>query len=182
MIRKGKSEKGFTLVEIIVVITIITILVSMLVVMIVYMIDRARYAKTASTVKMLDAACKSYRLDYGVFPPNDKGDSRCLHYYLGTERMLVTQHSTVGGDIQSRKPPVVEFTPDILKDGGGTSPNAKNNPVPIVDAFDNLLRYASPGTFNSRGVDIWSPGKDGVDQKNPTAPDFDDVTNWGKEF
>jgi hypothetical protein len=51
-----------------------------------------------------------------------------------------------------------------------------------VDAFDNVIRYANPGTFNSKGVDIWSPGKDGKDQKDPAAPEYDDVTNWGKEY
>ena len=39
-----------------------------------------------------------------------------------------------------------------------------------------------PGTYNRKGVDIWSPGKDGKDQLVDTVQDYDDVTNWAKEY
>jgi hypothetical protein len=51
-----------------------------------------------------------------------------------------------------------------------------------VDGFDNPVRYLVPGKWNKKGVDIWSPGKDGKDQLDPNLPDYDDVTNWAKEF
>ena len=82
-------KKGFTLVEILVVITIITLLVSLMVVLIANIIDRARYAKTAATIKLLDEACKSYHLDFGVYPPKDRGvNSASLHHHLGIERRI----------------------------------------------------------------------------------------------
>jgi len=176
-----KQNRGFTLVEILVVITIITLLVSLLVVLIANIIDRARYAKTAATVKLLDEACKTYNLDFRVYPPNSKSDSRSLHHHLGIERRIVTMKSDMGADLVTTKPPIVEFQRDMLQESSGT-PDPKNNPVPIVDGFDQPIKYANPGKWKKGGVDIWSMGKDGKDQLDPADKDFDDVTNWNKEY
>lgn len=175
-------KKGFTLVEILVVITIITLLVSLLVVLIANIIDKARYAKTAATVKLLDEACKSYNLDFGVYPPNAKGNSSSLHHHLGIERKITTQKQAMGTSLVSTKPPIVEFQRDMLQEAKGSTPDPKTNPVMIVDGFDNPIRYKVPGKYNPKGVDIWSPGKDGKDQFDDKAPDYDDVTNWSKEY
>ncbi|HZE96488.1 MAG TPA: prepilin-type N-terminal cleavage/methylation domain-containing protein [Planctomycetota bacterium] len=175
-------RKGFTLVEILVVITIITLLVSLLVVLISSLIDRARYAKTAATIKLLDEGCKVYNLDFGQYPPNDKQDSRSLHHHLGMPRKLATQKSDTGGTLVSTKPPIIEFQRDMLGDARSGTPDPKTNPVPIVDGFDNPVRYRVPGKYNKRSVDIWSPGKDGKDQLDSNLPDYDDVTNWAKEY
>ncbi|HVR87287.1 MAG TPA: prepilin-type N-terminal cleavage/methylation domain-containing protein [Planctomycetota bacterium] len=175
-------KKGFTLVELLVVITIITLLVSLLVVLISSVIDRARYAKTAAIIKLLDDGCKTYNLDFGQYPPNDRGDSRSLHYHLGIPRKITTQKSDIGGSLVATKPPIVEFQRDMLGDTRAGFPDPKTNPVPIVDAWDNPVRYKVPGKFNKKGVDIWSPGKDGKDQLDASLPDYDDVTNWSKEY
>jgi len=175
-------RKGFTLVELLVVITIITLLVSLLVVLIANILDKARYAKTAAVVKLLDDACKTYHLDFGQYPPNDKQDSRSLHHHLGIPRKIVVQRSDVGGNLVTKKPPIVEFQRDMLGDAKAGFPDPMNNPVPIVDAWDNPIRYKVPGKYNKKGVDIWSPGKDGKDQLDDTLPDYDDVTNWSKEY
>jgi prepilin-type N-terminal cleavage/methylation domain-containing protein len=177
-----RREKGFTLVEILVVITIITLLVSLLVVLISSVIDRARYAKTAATVKMLDTACKSYYQDFGVYPPNSKQDSRSLHHHLGIERKIQTVKSDMGSALVSTKPPIVEFQRDMLQEPKGGTPDPVNNPVPIVDGFDQPIKYKVPGHYNKKSVDIWSSGKDGKDQLDESAPDYDDVTNWAKEY
>src|SRR5260221_627180 len=109
-------KKGFTLVEILVVITIITLLVSLLVVLIANIIDRARYAKTAATIKLLDEACKTYHLDFGVYPPNDKSGSASLHHHLGMERKLTTLKADMGTSLVSKKPPIIEFQRDMLRE------------------------------------------------------------------
>jgi prepilin-type N-terminal cleavage/methylation domain-containing protein len=178
----NRNKKGFTLVEILVVITIITLLVSLLVVLISSVIDRARYAKTAAVIKLLDEACKTYNLDFGQYPPNDKQDSRSLHHHLGIPRKLKQQRGDVGGNLVSTKPPIIEWQRDMLGDAKSGVPDPLTNPVPIVDGFDNPVRYLVPGKWNKKGVDIWSPGKDGKDQLDPNLPDYDDVTNWAKEF
>ena len=174
-------KKGFTLVEILVVITIITILVSLLVVLIANILDKARYAKTAATVKLLDEACKTYNVDFGVYPPKDASDSRCLHQHLGIPRRIQTVKSDMGAGLYTTKPPIVEFQRDMLQEGK-SAPDPLRAPVPIVDGFDNVIRYLCPGTYNKKFVDIWSPGKNGKDEYTESASDYDDVTNWAKEY
>ncbi len=170
------GRRGFTLVELIIVIAIVTLLMVMLVVMIRGILERAKYSRTEAMVQTLNDACASYKLDFGVYPPSALG-SRALHHHLGIERLISVQKG-VGGDIKAKKPPIIEFPAEWLKDGGGTAPDAKARPVPLVDAFDNELRYVNPGKWNKKGVDIWSPGADGKDQLDPAHPDNDDVMNW----
>jgi prepilin-type N-terminal cleavage/methylation domain-containing protein len=180
MRRIRTGPKGFTLVELIIVIAIITLLMVMLVVMIRGLIERGKYAKTAAMIKTLSDACSSYNLDFGTYPPSKLG-SRALHHHLGSERFLSVQKGATG-NVMAKKPPIIEFDTSWLKDGGGPSPDAKNRPVPLVDAFENEVRYVNPGKWVRKGVDIWSPGADGKDQLDPSHPDFDDVTNWNKEY
>jgi prepilin-type N-terminal cleavage/methylation domain-containing protein len=177
----NRRNRAFTLVELLVVITIITLLVSLLVVMISVIIDKARYAKTASTVKLLDEGCKTYRLDFGVYPPNDKNSSASLHQHLGVERKITTQRVDLGTPIVSTKPPIIDWQRDMLDDTQGI-PDPKNNPVKIMDAFGQPIRYVNPGKYKKGGVDIWSPGKNEKDEYLETAPDYDDVTNWAKDY
>jgi len=174
-----RQEKGFTLIELLVVIAIITLMMSLVVVLIVNLIERARYAKTVATIKLLDQGCQTYQVDFGRYPPDDKkGDSRCLHHYLGVDRMLTVMRNESGGDIKTRKPPIIEFRADILKDGGAYS-DAKSSPVPIVDAFGQVIKYRNPGVQKKKSVDIWSIGNDGKDDLG--AVESDDASNWNKE-
>ncbi len=178
---RNRKSLGFTLVEMLVVICIILILMAFLVVLIVGVVDRARYAKTTATVTMLDKGCHTYFLDFNVYPPNDKGDSRSLHYYLGRERYLKAQHTAGGPELKTKKPPIIEFKADMLQLAKNTAPNA-DQPVPIMDAWDQLVKYKVPGAWNKKTIDIWSSGKNGTDELDPTNKDFDDVTNWNKEY
>jgi prepilin-type N-terminal cleavage/methylation domain-containing protein len=175
-----RRKRGFTLVELLVVIVIIMILAALLIVLIAGVVERARYAKTAAVVKMLDKACLDYRLDFGTFPPNDKGDSRALHYYLGRERMVSTQKVESGPELKKKMPPIIEFQLDMLQIGAG--PADPNRPCPVIDAWGNLVRYKNPGFYNKRGVDLWSPGKNAADELDPMSQNFDDVTNWVKDY
>jgi general secretion pathway protein G len=116
--------------------------------------------RTPSLMKMLEAACKSYRVDYGCFPPGDPSfDSRVLHRALGSPR--------------GAKPPIIDFGPEQLL-GHPQHPSA-DRPLPIVDSWDRPLRYACPGVHGKTSFDLWSAGADGKDGTD------DDVTNWNKE-
>lgn len=136
--------------------------------------------KTGALIKTLQKACDSYRHDFGVYPPSTHG-SQSLHHHLGIERVLMLPDAD-GTPRGIRKPPIIEFPPDWLKDGGGRIPDAALRPTFLVDSFENEIRYLNPGKRNKNGVDIWSPGPDGKDQMDPANPDFDDVTNWNPEY
>jgi prepilin-type N-terminal cleavage/methylation domain-containing protein len=179
---KGRtSEGGFTLIELIVVIAIITILMALLAVFIVGVKDRAANAKAKAIVDGLDKACQTYRLEYNIYPPNNKGDSRCLHFYLGQERMVSKGLVEGGPSLMVRTPPIIEFPTDWLK-LVKMPPDPKNDPVPIIDPWENLVRYLVPGNYNKKGVDIWSPGKNGLDDLVGPGEDTDDLANWIKEY
>jgi prepilin-type N-terminal cleavage/methylation domain-containing protein len=184
--RRRPERGGFTLVELIVVIAIITILMALLAVFVVGVLDRAANAKAKAIVEGLDKACQTYRLENNVYPPNDKGgDSRNLHYYLGRNRLVSKGRMDNGMSILVKAPPIIEFPQDWLKLAKGQVPDA-TQPVPVIDPWDNLIRYQLPGKFNKKGVDIWSPGKNGVDDLSNDLADgsgqSDDICNWVKEY
>jgi len=174
------ERRGFTLIELIVVIAILAILASLLAVFVVGMIDQAKIKSTRAFLSAVDTACQVYRMENNSYPPDDRGDSRCLHYYLGRERM-VTQGRPESGPVQTVKaPPHLVFPKDWLSLAPGQVPDA-NQPVPLVDPWGSLIRYKVPGTYNSRGVDLWSPGKNLQDDPVPPGGVTDDVSNWLKE-
>ena len=176
----ARSSRGFTLVEMLVVIAVIVILVAFLAVWIVGTAERGMYVKAHAIVKMLDQGCRTYKKDFGVYPPNDKGDSRCLHFYLGRERWIETHKPDQGPAIRVKRPPILEFPADMLAQETGVPD--PNKPSPVVDPWRNPIRYLNPGRYNKTFVDLWSAGKNGTDELNPESPDFDDVTNWSKDF
>ncbi len=171
-----RDRSGFTLVEMIIVIAVILILVALMIGLIQVVTDKAYYTKTEAVVKMLDDACKSYKLQFNVYPPNDKGDSRCFHYYLGQERTIKLDKDS---GIVTKRPPFIEFKTDMLDTTSKTPPDPKN-PLPVIDAWGQKVMYKLPGQYNTKHVDIWSPGKNGKDELDPSDKNFDDVVNWIK--
>jgi prepilin-type N-terminal cleavage/methylation domain-containing protein len=178
-----RGRRGFTLVELMVVIAIILILMAFLVVLIKGVYEKASYAKTLAVVQALDKGCATYKIDFTNPPKSDTGgDARCLFKYLGRERMVNKQVMATGQGMQVRLPAIIEFKADWLKLNKGQLPDP-NNPVQVVDAWDNPIKYQNPGRqYNQGWVMIWSSGKNGVDELNPNDPNFDDVTNWNKEY
>jgi general secretion pathway protein G len=170
-----RQRGGFTLVEMIIVIAVILILVALMIGLIVVITDKAYYQKTEAIIKMLDDGCKTYRAEFNVYPPNNKGDSRCLHFYLGQERIKLLDKDT---NIKTTRPPIIEFKGDMLEESK-LVPDAKN-PVPVVDAWGQKIQYKNPGQWNKKHVDLWSSGKNGKDELDPTFKEFDDVVNWMK--
>ena len=171
MTRRG----GFTLVEMIIVIAVILILVALMIGLIVVITDKAYYQKTEAIIKMLDDGCKTYRAEYNVYPPNNKGDSRALHFYLGQDRVKRLDQDS---NIKTTRPPIIEFKGDMLEESK-LVPDAKN-PVPVVDSWGQKIQYKVPGEWNKKHVDLWSSGKNGKDELDPAAAGFDDVVNWMK--
>lgn len=70
--RKG-PQRGFTLIEIMVVIVILGILAGLIVPRIMGRPEEARRTKAALTLRSLDSALKLYKLDNGVYPSTEQG-------------------------------------------------------------------------------------------------------------
>jgi prepilin-type N-terminal cleavage/methylation domain-containing protein len=178
---RNRRDGGFTLIELIVVIAIITLLMALLAVFIVGVLDRAANAKAKAIVDGLDKACQTYKLEYNVYPANDRGDSRCLHYYLGGPRKISKGMQDDGTSILVNGPPILLFPTDWLQLAKGQNPDPKQ-PVPIIDPWGSLIRYKVPGFYNKKGVDIWSPGKNMQDDLVDAGGETDDICNWIKEY
>ncbi|HUV20449.1 MAG TPA: type II secretion system major pseudopilin GspG [Gammaproteobacteria bacterium] len=70
---KVRSNKGFTLLEIIVVVAIIAILAAYIAPKVAGRVDDARISKAKSDIRVLESSLELYKLDNFVYPSADQG-------------------------------------------------------------------------------------------------------------
>lgn len=126
-----KNNKGFSLIELMVVIVILGILATVLLPKIINRPDEARVTKAKSDIKTIESALKLYKLDNGMYPTTEQGLSALI------------------------KKPEIEPIPKNWKNGGYLD----TNKIP-VDPWGNPYIYRSPGD-NGRDYEIISLGADG---------------------
>ncbi len=127
----NRVEKGFTLLEILIVITILGILASLVAVRVMDRPGEARTTKAELDIQTLESALKLFKLDNGFYPSTDQG-----------LRALV-------------EPPTVGRMPRNWREGG----YLEKEVVP-KDPWGNDYLYQCPGIYN-RDFDLWSYGADG---------------------
>jgi general secretion pathway protein G len=71
--RRKRDERGFTLIELMVVIVILGILAGLIIPRIMGRPDEARRAKARMQIESIDTALKLYRLDNGNYPTTEQG-------------------------------------------------------------------------------------------------------------
>jgi len=125
------GERGFTLLEILIVITILGILASLVAVRLMDRPGEARTLKAELDIKSLENALKLYKLDNAFYPTTDQG-----------LRALIEK-------------PSVGRIPIKYREGGYLEKG-----VLPKDPWDNDYLYLSPGVHN-RDFDLWSYGADG---------------------
>jgi len=126
-----REERGFTLLEILIVITILGILASLVAVKLMDRPGEARALKAEMDIKSLETALKLYKLDNAFYPTTEQGLSS-----------LVEQPTT--GRI-----------PTKWREGG----YLEKSVVP-KDPWGNDYLYLNPAVRN-RDFDLWSYGADG---------------------
>lgn len=126
-----RDDRGFTLLEILIVITILGILASLVAVKLMDRPGEARALKAEMDIKSLETALKLYKLDNAFYPTTEQG-----------LKALVEKPTT--GRI-----------PMKWREGG----YLEKEVVP-KDPWGNDFLYLSPGVRN-RDFDLWSYGADG---------------------
>ena len=136
--QRRSDERGFTLIEIMVVIVILGILAGLIIPRIMGRPDEARQAKAQMQIQSLETALKLYRLDNGSYPTTEQGLQALV------------------------EPPAVGTPAKRWRDGG----YLEKTKVP-KDPWDNDFVYLSPGVhgdfdLSSQGAD----GEAGGEGKN----------------
>ena len=73
MLGRKREERGFTLIEIMIVVVILSILVWQLAPRIMGKPDEARQVKAKMDIATLETALKLYKLDNGIYPSTEQG-------------------------------------------------------------------------------------------------------------
>ena len=129
--RSPKWERGFTLLEILIVIAILGILASLIAVRVMDRPGEARILKAQLDIQTLENALKLFKLDNAFYPSTEQG-----------LRALIEE-------------PTIGRIPKKWREGG----YVEKGVVP-KDPWENDYLYLSPGIHN-RDFDIWSYGADG---------------------
>ena len=135
MLKRRRSNRGFTLIEILLVLLIISILAALTVPNFVGQGEKAkRSAAKAEIEANLGTALDLYELDNGKYPTTDQG-----------LQALISQ-------------PTAAPAPKAWK-----GPYLKKKKVIPKDPWGNDYVYAAPGTHNTNEYDLSSYGPDGVE-------------------
>jgi general secretion pathway protein G len=132
MQRYNVNDRGFTLIELMVVIVILGILAGLIVPRIMGRPEEARRTKAQIQMESIETALQLYKLDNGVYPTTEQGLQALV------------------------EAPTVGQLPKAWREGGYL---AKGR-VP-KDPWGNDYVYLSPGVHDEDGFDIMSYGSDG---------------------
>lgn len=144
-----RTNKGFTLVEMLVVIVILAILMTTMGAIIANVIDRSRYAKTVALIQLLHQGCERYKNeDRSMSYPNsgtaiggwsDPDSTKYLHFYLGSPRIVAKMIGVKG----EPAPPMIAFkrewlygTPSNIDAGASVALSRS-----IIDGWGKRMSY-----------------------------------------
>ncbi|MEM7564693.1 MAG: type II secretion system major pseudopilin GspG [Pseudomonadota bacterium] len=82
---RARAQKGFTLLEIIVVVAIIAILAAYIAPKVAGRVDDARISKAKSDIRVLESSIELYKLDNFIYPTADQGLDALVNKPSGTE-------------------------------------------------------------------------------------------------
>jgi general secretion pathway protein G len=140
-----KNNKGFTLLEIIVVVFILSLLVAIVAPKIIGRTDDARIAEAKVQVKNFETALKLFKLDNGFYPATEQG----------LESLI--------------EKPTVGQIPQKYREGG----YLEQRKIPF-DPWNNPYIYISPGIYGDFDIFSYgADGKEGGEGKDADIKNWD---------
>jgi prepilin-type N-terminal cleavage/methylation domain-containing protein len=130
-----RRGKGFTLIELLIVVVIIALLAALLLPALMKALCSARAGTAAALISQLAQACKSYELDFAVYPKGDGKGSSDMVFYLQKKG--------------AKQLPYFEFPVDLI------DPGTKNVINPVFgndgDAQASFIYYRNNRSNNKPG-------------------------------
>ncbi|NDV22191.1 type II secretion system major pseudopilin GspG [Desulfovibrio sp. JC022] len=120
-----KGQRGFSLIELMIVIVILGLLASMLVPKIMDRPNEARVTKAKMDMKALDSALKLYKLDTGRYPTTEQGLQALI---TKPESRPVPRNYRKGGYLDSAAAPVDPWGYDYIY----RSPGEEDRPYELI--------------------------------------------------
>jgi len=140
-----KNNKGFTLLEIIVVVFILSLLVAIVAPKIIGRTDDARIAEAKVQIKNFETALKLFKLDNGFYPATEQG----------LESLI--------------EKPTVGQIPQKYREGG----YLEQRKIPL-DPWNNPYIYISPGIYGDFDIlSYGADGKEGGEGKDADIKNWD---------
>ena len=161
MKRSRLGQKGFTLMEIIVVLAVIGALSAVLVPVVFRYIDDARRGQAQSDANVVAAAINQMYKDTGRWPFYASGTSAALKYTLGTDYAFLTSNTTITGGVLSG-----DATVPAVGSATGWDTALK------ADSLENHLIKNTPAYATSSGR-VW---------KGPYVDKIPLVDPWGRSY
>ena len=151
-ITKQQSQRGLTLVELLVVVVILGLLTGIVGVNVFNRLKKARVAAAKTQIYNLSQALDSFRIDNGFYPTTEQGLDALI------------EKPTFGGRLPKSYP-------------SGGYLKQKNLPL---DPWSEQYNFVSPGVNNPDSFDLWSNGEDAEEGTEDDINNWDD-TSGGDE-
>lgn len=149
------GERGFTLVELMVVIGIIIVIAASVLTILPGMREKAQEKATRTFMEHLEIAIEQYYDDNRSYPPTGIEPPTAIEYLK-----MALQPSEPTSKLY------IEFKDDYLDDDI------------IIDKWGNPFVYIQPGNKNTTTYDLYSTGSDGA--TSSSGDDADDINNWSR--
>lgn len=169
-----EKKAGFTLAEVIITVAIIFVLTTILTIHLINAQNRAKRSEAKTFIGKLEIAISMYRMDTGLFPPDDKSSA-------SLRQALDPDNPDPAVQPEGWRGPYIEFTEDEVNNKGelldpwGKGKKDDRKHIYTYRANEDNDPFTTPPFHNRASFDIYSKGPDGkTGSDDKEANEFED--------